>query len=85
MVLLFASEIRDYLQPEMKEELFVDTSRTGKLKINIDINFHGISCDFLGLGKALEAKVNSCNPVFLDIYRITAVNFGFILVFIFLV
>ena len=49
MVLLFASEIRDYLQPEMKEELFVDTSRTGKLKINLDVNFHGISCDFLGL------------------------------------
>ena len=49
MLLLFASEIRDYLKPEMKEELFVDTSRTGKLKINLDISFHGISCDFLGL------------------------------------
>ena len=49
MLLLFASEIRDYLQPEMKEELFVDTSRSGKLKINLDINFSGISCDFLGL------------------------------------
>ena len=50
MFFLFSSEIRDYLQPEMKEELFVDTSRTGKLKINLDISFHGISCDFLGLG-----------------------------------
>ena len=49
MLLLFASEIRDYLRPEMKEELFVDTSRSGKLKINLDINFSGISCDFLGL------------------------------------
>ena len=30
MIILFASEFRDYLQPQMKEELFVDTSRTGK-------------------------------------------------------
>ncbi len=49
MIFLFASEIRDYLQPELSEELFVDTSRTGKLKINVDIVFHRISCDFLGL------------------------------------
>lgn len=49
MLLLFASEIRDYLEPETKEELFVDTSRTGKLKINVDIVFSQISCDFLGI------------------------------------
>ena len=49
MVILFASEIKDYLQPETKEELFVDTSRTGKLKINLDVIFSRISCDFLGL------------------------------------
>ena len=49
MLFLFASEIRDYLQPAMKEELFVDTSRTGKLKINVDIVFSHISCDFLGI------------------------------------
>ena len=49
MILLFASELRDYLQPAQKEELFVDTSRTGKLKINVDIVFSRISCDFLGI------------------------------------
>ena len=49
MIFLFASEIRDYLQPAQKEELFVDTSRTGKLKINVDIVFSRISCDFLGI------------------------------------
>ena len=49
MVILFASEIRDYLQPELKEELFVDTSRTGKLKINVDVIFSRISCDFLSI------------------------------------
>ena len=39
MVLLFASEIRLYLTPEVREELVVDTTRTGKLKINIDFVF----------------------------------------------
>ena len=49
MILLFTSEFKDYLQPQMKEELFVDTSRTGKLKINVDVIFSRISCDFLGI------------------------------------
>lgn len=49
MIFLFASEIRDYTKPELKEELFVDTSRTGKLKINVDVIFSRISCDFLSL------------------------------------
>ena len=47
MILLFASEIRDYLTPQLTEELFVDTSRSGKLKINFDIVFSSISCDYL--------------------------------------
>jgi len=49
MVLLFASEIRLYLTPEVREELVVDTTRTGKLKINIDFVFSRVSCDFLVL------------------------------------
>jgi hypothetical protein len=47
MILLFASEIRDYLTPQLTEELFVDTSRSGKLKINFDVVFSSISCDYL--------------------------------------
>jgi len=47
MILLFTSEIRDYLTPQLTEELFVDTSRSGKLKINFDIVFSRISCDYL--------------------------------------
>jgi len=49
MILLFASETRDYLTPEIREELIVDTTRAGKLKINIDIVFPRISCDYLVL------------------------------------
>ena len=49
MVLLFASEIRLYLTPEVREELVVDTTRTGKLKINIDFVFSRYeSCFFEG-------------------------------------
>ncbi len=50
MILLFAAEIRDYLTPQVVEELFVDTSRGGhKLRINFDLVVHRISCDYLSL------------------------------------
>ncbi len=49
MILLFAAEIRDFLQPQVAEELFVDTSRGEKLKINFDLTVHRISCDYLSL------------------------------------
>jgi len=49
MILLFASEIQDYLTPGIEEQLFVDTTRGAKLKINVDIIFPKISCDFLSL------------------------------------
>jgi len=49
MFLLFSSEFRDYLTPEIDEQLFVDTSKTNKLKINVDFVFPRISCDYLSL------------------------------------
>lgn len=39
------SEINYYLTPSMSEELFVDTSRGSKLRINLDIIVPVISCD----------------------------------------
>jgi hypothetical protein len=45
MMLLFFSEVNDFLTPHLKEELFVDTSRGSKLKINLDIIVHSIACD----------------------------------------
>lgn len=45
MVLLFISEVSDYLTPNIREELFVDTSRGSKLRINLDIVLPIISCD----------------------------------------
>lgn len=49
MVLLFISELRDFLNPGLNEELFVDTSRSSKLRINLDFIIPKISCDLLSL------------------------------------
>lgn len=50
MILLFGMEIRDYVAPAIHEELYVDTSRgEQQLRINIDIVFERIGCDYLGL------------------------------------
>ncbi|XP_047114322.1 endoplasmic reticulum-Golgi intermediate compartment protein 3 isoform X2 [Schistocerca piceifrons] len=49
MTLLFVSELQAYLSPDVSEELFVDTSRGTKLRINLDIIIPSISCEFLVL------------------------------------
>lgn len=45
MGILFLSEVNYYLTPTLSEELFVDTSRGSKLRINLDIIVPTISCD----------------------------------------
>ncbi|KAK7788838.1 hypothetical protein R5R35_001327 [Gryllus longicercus] len=49
MVTLFVSELRDYMSPNISEELFVDISRGPNLRINIDFVIPRISCEFLVL------------------------------------
>lgn len=49
MLLLFFMELMDYLKPTITEELFVDTSRSPHIQINLDIIVSSISCDFLAL------------------------------------
>ncbi|GFG34757.1 hypothetical protein Cfor_04636 [Coptotermes formosanus] len=49
IALLVFFEIQDYWTPTMSEELFVDTSRGPKLRINLDFIIPAISCDFLVL------------------------------------
>jgi len=46
---LFISEFVYYLSVEVKPELFVDTSRGEKLRINMDITFHNLPCGYLSL------------------------------------
>ncbi|KAG5870033.1 hypothetical protein JTB14_026614 [Gonioctena quinquepunctata] len=49
MGLLFLSELSDYMTPNITEELFVDTSRSPNIQINLDFTIPKISCDFLAL------------------------------------
>ena len=49
MTFLVLSELNAYLTPKLEEELFVDTTRSHKLRINLDIVIPTISCDYLSL------------------------------------
>jgi len=44
MFALFVSELNYYLTKDIQQELFVDTSRGQKLKINVDITFMKVGC-----------------------------------------
>jgi len=46
---LFISELVYYLSVEVKPELFVDTTRGEKLRINMDITFHNLPCGYLSV------------------------------------
>lgn len=49
MLVLFISELADYLTPNLTEELFVDTSRSNKLRINLDLEFPKVACSYLSI------------------------------------
>lgn len=49
MILLFISEFHHYQTLKVTETLYVDVSRSGKLRINLDITFFRISCGFLNV------------------------------------
>lgn len=46
---LFISEFIYYLSVEVKPELYVDTSRGEKLRINMDVVFHNLPCGYLSV------------------------------------
>ncbi|KAJ8876173.1 hypothetical protein PR048_024082 [Dryococelus australis] len=62
MAALFLSELRDFLNPSVTEELFVDTSRGSKLKINFDIITPHISCDLVSPHPAISRTTGMMGP-----------------------
>ncbi|XP_071105582.1 endoplasmic reticulum-Golgi intermediate compartment protein 3-like [Haliotis cracherodii] len=49
MFILFVSEFNYYLTKEVQPELFVDTSRGQKIRINVDITFSKLPCAYLSI------------------------------------
>lgn len=47
--LLFWIEVLNYRTPNITEELFVDTSRSPNIEIQLDVVVPKVSCDFLAL------------------------------------
>lgn len=66
MVILFISELNYYLTKDVQPELFVDTTRGQKLRINIDIDFPKVPC-------ACESVIIRGNCIYLNrhtVYRV---------------
>eukprot|EP00053_Salpingoeca_punica_P006196 m.59415 g.59415 ORF g.59415 m.59415 type:complete len:394 (+) comp13577_c0_seq1:87-1268(+) len=49
MLMLFASELSFFLSVQVNPELFVDTSRNEKMRINVDIIFHAMPCAYVSI------------------------------------
>ncbi|KAH9496622.1 Endoplasmic reticulum-Golgi intermediate compartment protein 3 [Bulinus truncatus] len=68
MLILFISELNYYLTYEVQPELFVDTSRGQKLRINIDIVFPNMACGFLSLD-AMDVSGESQIDIDLNLFK----------------
>lgn len=49
MLILFASELSTYMSPVTQPELFVDTSRGQKMRINLDVTLPHLPCAWLSV------------------------------------
>lgn len=68
MAILIFLEFVAYMTPNLNEELFVDTTRGHKLRINLDITLHNLACNYLSLD-AMDSSGDQHLRVDHDIFK----------------
>lgn len=65
---LIILEFLSFLKPNLSEELFVDTTRGHKLRINLDLTMHYLACSYLSLD-AMDSSGDQHLRVDHDIFK----------------
>lgn len=68
VAILIFLEFMAYLTPNLTEDLFVDTTRTHKLRINVDITLHNLACNYVSLD-AMDSSGDQHLRVDHDIFK----------------
>ncbi|XP_050302567.1 endoplasmic reticulum-Golgi intermediate compartment protein 3 [Anthonomus grandis grandis] len=68
ITLLFYTELINYLTPNVSEELFVDTSRSSSIQIQVDLTIPQVACDFLAFD-AMDASGDQHLQISHNIYK----------------
>lgn len=68
MTLLFIAEMQYYLKTEVVDHLYVNTTRTDKLKVDFDISFPEVPCNLLSLDAADDTGMPQKDAVH-EIYK----------------
>ncbi|XP_004522348.1 endoplasmic reticulum-Golgi intermediate compartment protein 3 [Ceratitis capitata] len=68
IVMLIFLECLDYIRPKIHEDLFVDTTRNHKLRINLDLTVHSLACSYVSLD-AMDSSGDQHLRVDHDIFK----------------
>ncbi|XP_075159649.1 endoplasmic reticulum-Golgi intermediate compartment protein 3 [Haematobia irritans] len=68
VITLIFLEFVAYVTPNLTEDLFVDTTRTHKLRINVDITLHNLACNYVSLD-AMDSSGDQHLRVDHDIFK----------------
>lgn len=66
--LLIFLEFLNYMTPTLTEELYVDTTRGHKLRINLDITLHNLACNYISLD-AMDSSGDTHLRVDHDVFK----------------
>jgi hypothetical protein len=57
---LVLAEVRNFMTPQFKEHMIVDTSLGQQLRINVNVTFHALTCN-----EVRANNRNSCRGLFM--------------------